>query len=82
MTGPRAWLRAHWQSIAALLFIVVTIVVANMVLRPTSPLSSGMVLTDNPGVEGGLCTEINPADFGDDANPYMPLVGDDGPGWR
>jgi hypothetical protein len=73
-----AWLRIHWQLIAAPLFIVAVIVVANLVVRPQDPLSSGPVLTDNPaGVVEDVpyAPEIDPADFGPTvSNPYWPLV--------
>jgi hypothetical protein len=78
MGGALAWLRVHWQIIAAPLFIVAVIVVANMVVRPPDPLSSGPILTDNPaGVVEDVpyAPDIDPADFGTTvSNPYWPLA--------
>jgi hypothetical protein len=77
MSDRRAWLRAHWQLIAAPLLTIAIIGGAILFLRPSSRTVSGPFLTDNPaGVVEGVpyAPDIDPEEFSATIdNPYMPL---------
>lgn len=78
MTDLGAWVRAHWQLVAAPLLTIAIIGFAMIWLRPASREVTGPFLVDNPaGVVENVAyqPDIDPEEFTTEVdNPYMPLV--------